>query len=136
MLGHTKAHLTEKSAIKSKIKEDISAFKSLYLIKADAEDLDFIKEIQEEFETLLQKNEKDIIPAEIVFKELTEKNGKAGALLRGLRVREGLTQVEFAAIINTTQANLSSMEAGKRPIGKSKAKFIAEKFHVDYRYFL
>ena len=57
-------------------------------------------------------------------------------ILKIIKLREGLTQAEFALIINTTQANLSSMEAGKRPIGKSKAKFIAEKFHVDYRYFL
>ena len=67
---------------------------------------------------------------------LTEKYSKAGALLRGLRVREGLNQTEFAKIIDTTQANLSSMENGNRPIGKNKAKLIAEKFDVDYRYFL
>jgi len=29
-----------------------------------------------------------------------------------------------------------SMENGTRPIGKNKAKLIAEKFDVDYRYFL
>lgn len=132
MLGHTKTHLTEKRAIKLKIKADISAFKSLFLKKAEPEDLDFIKEIQDEFESLLE----DTIPADIAFKELTDKTGKAGALLRGLRVREGLTQAEFAKIIATTQANLSSMESGNRPIGKSKAKLIAEKFDVDYRYFL
>ena len=28
------------------------------------------------------------------------------------------------------------MEKGKRPIGKNKAKFIAEKFDIDYRYLL
>ena len=49
----------------------------------------------------------------------TEKYSKAGALLRGLRVREGLNQAEFAKIIDTTQANLSSMENGNRPIGKN-----------------
>lgn len=132
MLGHTKAHLTKKRDIKTKIKEDISTFKNLFLENADAEDLDFIKEIQEEFDSLIEHT----IPSEDAFKELTEKTGKAGALLRGLRVREGLTQAEFAKIIETTQANLSSMEAGKRPIGKNKAKLIAKKFDVDYRYFL
>ena len=135
MLGHTKTHLTEKRAIKSKIKADISAFKNLFLKKADAEDLDFIKEVQEEFESLLDADT-DTIPADTAFKEITDKTGKAGALLRGLRVREGLTQAEFAKMINTTQANLSSMESGNRPIGKNKAKLIAEKFDVDYRYFL
>jgi transcriptional regulator with XRE-family HTH domain len=71
-----------------------------------------------------------------VFKSLTEKYTKAGALLRGIRVREGLNQTDFAKLIDTTQANLSSMEHGKRPIGKNKAKLIAEQFDVDYRYFL
>ena len=132
-LGHTKTHLTDKSAIKSKIKEDISAFKNLYFKKADAKDLEFIKKIQEEFESLLEDAIEGTVPADIAFKELTDKTGKAGALLRGLRVREGLTQAEFAEMIDY-QANLSSMESGKRPIGKNKAKLIAEKFNVDYRY--
>ena len=70
------------------------------------------------------------------FKDLTDRYGKAGVLLKGIRVREGLTQIEFAKLIGTTQANLSSMENGTRPIGKIKAKLIAEKFGVDYRYFL
>ena len=56
--------------------------------------------------------------------------------MKGIRVREGLTQIEFAKLIGTSQANLSSMENGTRPIGKNKAKVIAEKFEVDYRYFL
>ncbi|MGC1182017.1 helix-turn-helix domain-containing protein [Legionella sp.] len=70
------------------------------------------------------------------FKDLTERYGKAGALLKGIRIREGLNQTEFAKLIGTTQANLSSMEKGTRPIGKNKAKIIAEKFGVDYQYFL
>ena len=136
MLGHMKTHLTEKDAIKAKIKADLSAFKKSYLKNFEIDDLSFIKELQDEFEYLLHHTDIEIISADEAFKNLTDRYGKAGALLKGIRVREGLTQIEFAKLIGTSQANLSSMENGTRPIGKNKAKVIAEKFDVDYRYFL
>lgn len=71
-----------------------------------------------------------------LFNKLDEKYGKAGALLKGLRLREGLTQVEFAQKIEVTQANLSNMENGHRPIGKNIAKRIEKIFGTNYRYFL
>ncbi len=79
---------------------------------------------------------KDSIPAEVVFAKLEKKLTRAGALLKGLRVREGLSQIVFAKKINVTQANLSNMENGHRPIGKIVAKRIEKIFAVDYRYFL
>ena len=136
MLEHTKMRLTDKNTIKAKIKEDLSVFKKCYLNNFDDDDLSFIKELQNEFEYLLQHTTTEHISAEEAFKNITDRNGKAAALLKGIRVREGLTQIEFAKLINTSQANLSSMENGMRPIGKNKAKLIAEKFGVDYRYFL
>ncbi len=136
MLEHTKMHLTDKDAIKAKIKEDLSAFRKIYLKAFDIADLSFIKELQDEFEDLLHHTNSDGIAADEAFKDLTDSHGKAGALLKGIRIREGLTQIEFAKLIGTTQANLSSMENGTRLIGKTKAKLIAEKFDVDYRYFL
>lgn len=71
-----------------------------------------------------------------VFGEFFKKYTKAGALLKGTRAREDLTQVEFAKMIGVTQANLSAMENGKRPIGKIIAKRIEKIFKVNYRYFL
>lgn len=136
MLAHMKMHLTEKEVIKAKIKEDLSLFKKIYLKTFSTEDLSFIKELQDEFEDLLHHTSLDVISADKAFKNITERCSKAGALLKGLRIREGLTQIEFAKLIGTTQANLSSMENGTRPIGKVKAKLIAEKFDTDYRYFL
>lgn len=136
MLGHMKTHLTEKDAIKAKIKADLSAFKKSYLKNFEIDDLSFIKELQDEFEYLLHHTDTENTSADEAFKNLTDRYGKAGALLKGIRVREGLTQIEFAKLIGTSQANLSSMENGTRPIGKNKAKLIAEKFDVDYRYFL
>lgn len=71
-----------------------------------------------------------------LFDELDVKFTKAGALLKGLRMREGLSQVKFAKKIGVTQANLSNMENGRRPIGKIVAKRIEKIFGTNYRYFL
>ena len=71
-----------------------------------------------------------------VFNGRREDLVKAASLLRGLRSRENLTQVQFAKRIQVSQANLSKMENGSRPIGKMIAKRIAAEFDIDYRYFL
>lgn len=76
------------------------------------------------------------ISADEIFKETDQKYGEAGALLRGLRARENLSQVEFAKKIKVTQANLSKMENGTRPIGKIIAMRVAKAFDVNYKYFL
>ena len=76
------------------------------------------------------------ISADEVFKDMDKKYGEAGALLRGLRSRENLSQIEFAKRIKVTQANLSKMENGTRPIGKIIAMRIAKAFDVNYKYFL
>lgn len=73
------------------------------------------------------------VSADALFAELDRKYTKPGVLLRGLRVRENLSQVEFSKIIDVTQSDLSKMEMGKRPIGKTIAKRIAEKFDIGYR---
>ena len=76
------------------------------------------------------------IPADNIFKDMDKKYGEAGALLRGLRSRENLSQVEFAKKIKVTQVNLSKMENGTRPIGKIIVMRIAKAFDVNYKYFL
>lgn len=76
-----------------------------------------------------------VLPEDI-FVNIEKKYTKAGVLLRGTRHREGLTQIEMAKKINVTQADLSKMESGKRPIGKIVAKRIEKIFGVNYRYFL
>lgn len=78
----------------------------------------------------------DKILPEYVFAEVEKKYTKPGVLLKGTRHREGLTQVEMAKKINVTQADLSKMENGKRPIGKNIAKRIEKLFGIDYHYFL
>jgi DNA-binding XRE family transcriptional regulator len=70
------------------------------------------------------------------FVDLFEECSEGGIVLQGFRYREGLTQVQLAKIIGITQPNLSSMECGKRSIGKEIAKKFAAFFKTDYRVFL
>lgn len=71
-----------------------------------------------------------------MFSNLEKQYTKAGVLLKGLRLRENLSQIEFAKKIKVTQANLSATENGKRSIGKIVAKRIEKIFGTNYRYFL
>ena len=86
--------------------------------------------------TVMRSKDQLPVSSEKVFADLENKFTKAGVLLKGLRGREGLTQVQFARKIHVTQANLSNMENGRRPIGKQIAKRIEKIFKVNYRYFL
>ena len=52
--------------------------------------------------------------------------------LRGLRYREGLTQKALGELLGIEQTNISKMEQGKRPIGKTVAKRLAKIFKSDY----
>lgn len=97
------------------------------------------KKIAEKYVLEIKKSKKSKnkpISIQSLFEKLDTKFTKAGALLKGLRLREGLSQVEFAKKINVTQANLSNMENGRRPIGKMIAKRIEKVFKANYRYFL
>lgn len=71
-----------------------------------------------------------------LFGDLTQHSGEPGFLLKGLRYREGLSQIEFSRQLNSSQTNLSAVENGRRTIGKELAKRIAEIFGLDYRIFL
>jgi len=93
------------------------------------------KSVAEKYEDN-SRQEHDELPPETVFAEIEQEYTKAGVLLRGTRHREGLTQIEMAKKINVTQADLSKMENGRRPIGKIIAKRIEKIFGVNYRYFL
>lgn len=70
------------------------------------------------------------------FKEAFGDMSPSAVSLRGMRNREGWTQAELGEKIGVSQANLSKMENGKRPIGKIMAKRLADIFETDYRIFL
>ena len=78
----------------------------------------------------------DSVNAEEVFADVNAKYTKPGALLRGLRVRENLTQVKLAKRIGVTQSDISQMENGTRRMGRDIAQRIAKIFDVNYRSFL
>lgn len=56
-----------------------------------------------------------------------------GRCLRGLRVREDLTQEEMAAKLGISQHHISEMESGARKISVNMAKRIGAAFNVSYR---
>ena len=87
-------------------------------------------------EYIIKDEKKSVVSSDEVFKDIIEESGESAVMLKGLRYREGLTQVQFAKKIGVTQANLSAMECGRRSIGKDLAKRIASIFDVNYRYFL
>ena len=91
-------------------------------------------EIMENYK--IKSNNEDYTSIDDLFGNLTQKSGEPSVLLKGLRYREGLSQIEFAKQLNISQTNLSAMENGRRSIGKDLAKRIADIFGVDYRVFL
>ena len=80
--------------------------------------------------------EEKSIPADEFFKDLDKKYTRPGVALRGARGKEGLSQGALAKKLDITQGNLSKMENGKRPIGKSMAKRLSKILNIDYRVFL
>jgi DNA-binding XRE family transcriptional regulator len=82
--------------------------------------------------------EDDDIPmsADEAIKKICGDRPEWAVALRGLRYREGLTQKALGEMLGIEQTNISKIEQGKRPIGKTVAKRIAKIFKLDYRIFL
>lgn len=59
-----------------------------------------------------------------------------GVMVKGGRVKEGLTQAQLAALVGIPQRHVSEMENGKRPIGKEMAKRLGKALNVSYKVFL
>jgi transcriptional regulator with XRE-family HTH domain len=76
------------------------------------------------------------LTAEEVIRSIANGRPEWAVALRGLRQREDLTQEQLGEKLGVNQGNISNMERGKRSIGKTLAKKIAEYFGVDYRLFL
>lgn len=83
-----------------------------------------------------EKNEDRPISVDDFIKECFGDLPSWAVALRGLRNREGLTQVALGEMLGTAQTNISKMEMGKRSIGKNMAKKLARLFHTDYHIFL
>ncbi len=63
-----------------------------------------------------------------LFDEINKKYTKPGALLRGVRIRECLTQKQLAKKLHVTQSYVSQIELGKRNISKDVADRAAKLF--------
>lgn len=60
----------------------------------------------------------------------------AGDVVRGLRLREELTQRQLAEMIAAKQHHISEIENGKRPISIEMAKRLAAALNTGYKVFL
>jgi DNA-binding XRE family transcriptional regulator len=80
--------------------------------------------------------EEDSMSADEMIRQICGDLPEWAVTLRGLRNREGLTQTALGNLLGIAQTNISKMELGKRSIGKTIAKRLAELFHTDYRLFL
>jgi Predicted transcriptional regulator len=63
-------------------------------------------------------------------------DGSPAMALRGLRVKEDITQAELAERLGIKQNVVSDMESGRRNISPKMAKRIAEEFSVPYKAFV
>ena len=75
------------------------------------------------------------VSASEVFSIVNKKYTKPGAIVRGIRVRESLTQAEMAKKIKVTQSDISQMENGTPNISHHCETY-EKLFDVDYRSFL
>lgn len=116
MLAHTKKHPTE--SIRLIGPPDVISRLRKYALKVGAGIIEAA----------------DSIPASDISPELETNPG--GVYLRGIRLREEMTQEDLAKLTGIPRANISAMEHGKRPIGKETAKKLAAALHCDYRRFL
>jgi DNA-binding XRE family transcriptional regulator len=129
MLERTKKPPTEKFI--EVIIHDKSNTKFLLPRKSAQDLLAFLKPFQ-----VLDNDNDELIPADEVFKKLHQLYGKAGATIRGFRVRDGMTQIELAKKLKIRQSHVSQMEHGKRVIGKKMAQKLAKLFGTHYQLFL
>jgi DNA-binding XRE family transcriptional regulator len=59
-----------------------------------------------------------------------------GMMLRGLRGKLELTQIQFAKRLGVSQHHISEIENSKRTIGIDMDKRLADEFNVPYKLFL
>jgi len=91
----------------------------------------------ESVELLLEEYRLDnFIASDTVLRDVHVEYGKSGSVLRGFRIRDGLSQIELADKLGCPQSWVSAWEHGKRSLGKRLAQKLAKIFKTDYRVFL
>lgn len=71
----------------------------------------------------------------VLEKDLSQSSESAIAL-KGVRIRDGLSQKELAKLLDISQSLVAQIENGKREITKDVAKRLGEIFNVGYKVFL
>lgn len=93
-----------------------------------------IQKLIEEYQ--YKTNQEEYIDIDEALKFVEKNRGEAAVILAGYRKRDKLTQAQLAKKLDTHQSVVAAIEAGKRTIGKTLAKKMAEIFDTDYRNFL
>jgi len=68
--------------------------------------------------------------------EETFPDAHPGKVVRGLRVKEDITQEELAKRLGIAQTRVSEIESGKRPISRNMAKRLGEAFNISPKAFV
>lgn len=124
MLAHTKAHLTNspvKVVIMIQNHKKVSYLNPKNIDKLEA----FLDKYSEEDETP--------VAWEVLAKDRIAKYKKAGLVLRGMRYRENMSQIELAKRSGVSQNEISKIENGKRTVGEKIAKRLAAPLKMNYR---
>ena len=75
------------------------------------------------------------IPWRTAFPEFS--GNETGTVLKGSRLREGLTQKQLSEKTGIPQRHISEMETGKRQVGRKRAEILADALSIsDYRMLL
>lgn len=132
MSAHMKAHHTKESAyIYVRVGMPDGKEMSYHIPSSARQKLNsFLKE--------LDVSQNEITPSEkatpwkVLAKDRIDKYRKAGLVLRGARLREGLSQKELAKRSGISQDNISRIENGKRVVGKKVAQKLAKPLKINY----
>jgi len=71
-----------------------------------------------------------------LFSDLNQKYTKPGAILKGARLKENISQRRLAEKLGISQHHISEMEHGKRAIGRQMSKRLSRILKVSYKIFL
>lgn len=90
-----------------------------------------VMENKENLEIQTEQDDEDVCSIEELFP-----NASPAMALRGLRLREGITQKQLADSLGISQTRVSELETGARAISLAMAKRIAEAYKTSYKIFL
>ena len=124
MQGHMKARTTKEYAeFTIRVPREIG-YPVSKMLRSFLESLGLAQLTNEEGEELYEHE--DLCPPE----------ERPASRLRGLRVKEGITQRQLADALGTTQSRIAELENGTRRISINMAKRISKTYGVAYKAFL